>query len=194
MEKDLKAKYVELETRKWNNDAKMVKYLEKEFLSAVEVAGGMIVFQKPRIEKHYCYSYDEFQYDTVQIAQDKCNAIRNDFNAFLNANLRDINRRIDAFIRKVDEGNTGYDKVWIIDNYCNNDEYTKYLKGWTIENEDDIKFRFEEGTYRVAELGEVKAILNAYKAMKEYMIKKCKTYWKRYGGTKLRTWTYSMWD
>lgn len=193
MKKNLKERYLELEAKQWGNDAKMMKYHEKNFLNGVDLKDGMIVFDKPRIEKHYCYSYDEFQPDTVHFAQSCCENVRNNFNVFLNTNLKNINRWIAFFQEKIEEKNQGNEKVWIIDRYCKNNEYTRLLKTWTNDNDDDIKFRFAEG-YRVAEVDELKKILRAYKEMKEYMTKKCKTYWKRFGGTKLRAWTYSMWD
>lgn len=192
--KNLKERYLELEMKKWNGDEKMVNFLAKNFFNGIDLKDGMMIFSKPSIEKYYCYSYDELRYETVDIAEKQCRNVRESFEAFLKENLKDIERRIKRFGEILKEENRGWDKAWIIEHYTDNDDITKSLKEWTINSDEEIKFRFKEGTYRIADMEEIKNILRVYIEMREYMIKRCKTYWKRYGGSKLRTWTYSMWD
>lgn len=194
----LKEKYLEIERRKWNNDEKMVKHLEKNFFNAIEVKDGLLVFNKPYIEKWFCYSYDEFQPDTCDMAQRQCEAVRNKFDVFLRANLKDIERWI-----KVLEGKAGIgddiranQDIYIYDTYYDEDGAEgDRIKSWTNDTEDEIKYRFSKNTkYRKAEKDEIEKILEMYYEMRAYMKKRCETYWKRFGGEKLRTWTYSMWD
>ena len=84
MEKSLKERYLELEGRSWRNDGKVMKSIERNFLNGVDLKDGIMVFEKPSIEKYYCYSYDEFQPDTVEFAQKCCESVSKNFNAFLN--------------------------------------------------------------------------------------------------------------
>lgn len=192
---NLREKVLEIVNRKGNYTDSMIKYFNSKFFNAIELKDGIIDFDKPSIEKHYCYSYDEHQSGSYEFASQCCKSVRNNFDAFLRINLKDIDRRINTFEEKIEEGNSDYEKVWIIDRHWDAQEKEKMLKNWTIENDDEIKARFDgKCSYRVAEVEELEKILKVYKEMREYMIKKCKTYWKRYGGTKLRTWTYSVWD
>lgn len=193
--KELKQKFLEIEAKHWKSES-MLKFFEKNFFSAVELKDGSIIeFSKPSINTHFCYSFDEFRPDTIDFAHQCCDSVRKNFDVFLSKNLRDINRKIDLLRTKIEEENKHWEKIYIFERYYRKEgEGKSLLKDWTNSNEEDIKFRFRDNNYRLADLDEIKAIFTAYIELKEYMTKRCKTYWKRFGGSKLHTWTYSMWD
>lgn len=189
---NLKEKYLEIERRYWKNSQTMMKYCESKYFDAIQLQDGMLVFNKPNIETHFCYSYDEFRPDSCDNAYKQCEAVRTKFDVFLQKNLRDTIRHITALHKAIEEKNNAWEKVYIIDQYYGE---KNELKSWVVENEHDIQFRFKGNVrYRLATMDELKAILNMYIEIKKYMTKRCQTYWKRYGGSKLKTWTYSMWD
>ncbi|MBR5887645.1 MAG: hypothetical protein IKZ07_05490 [Akkermansia sp.] len=65
--------------------------------------------------------------------------------------------------------------------------------GWGFADMDKaIEHYSRFGPVSIRELAQedIPALVAAYRAQKDDITKRCKSYWKRYGGSKLNTWTY----
>lgn len=169
----------------WGNDAKMMKYLENKVFKIIKLKDGLIEFEKPSVETRFCYGEDGGE--SLDIAIKNCEAVSTKFNVFLRENLSEIEKVLKKLKGKLGQCE---DEFWY-QNVCICDNYNKapYIKYWTCMDQDRENL-YTTQNLRRATKEEIEAIINVYEELKEYMIKKCKTYWKRFGGSKLHTWTY----
>ena len=181
MNKELKNKYIKslLETT-FKNSETMGKHFEKNISNVVKLSAGLMAFNKPSIKTSFCYSYDEVMdchagTDTYRQAQKACDvkAI-----TFFNDNLEDLNRQLK---------NLQDEKIYYIKNYYNNELAIKFVTERYAE-------RFPAEIISEATEEDVKILIEAVKEEIEKFTKRLNTYYKRYGLTKLRTWTYSIND
>ena len=191
-QKELKAKYMEIIcTEVWPGSPRMQEFASDEFYYAVELANGDIhVIDKPRIHKDFCFGYgmngccDEEDMDR---AGDAAEHARTSEAYFIKENLRDINERID---RLTDPRLEGYKFC----NYSGQPSGSK-LKTYRMvnpwDNPSNDPFRWSRMTdVEKMTTEEIKAIVAGYQAVKEKFIKRLNTYLKRYGLTKVNSWTY----
>ena len=189
---ELKEKYMEIiRTEVWAGSPRMQDYARDEFCYAVELANGDIhVIGKPRINKDFCFGYGMngicFD-DDMDRASDAAEHARTSESWFIRENLKDINERID---RLTDPRLEGY-------KFCN---YSGQPSGsklktyrmvdyWSNPSNDPCRWSRMTDVERLTD-DEIKAIVAGYQVVKETFTKRLKTYLKRYGLTKVNTWTY----
>ncbi|MBR5304875.1 MAG: hypothetical protein IKU37_08645 [Candidatus Gastranaerophilales bacterium] len=181
MNKELKNQYIEniLQTT-FKNSEKMKKYFESDITNVVQLSAGMMAFHKPHIKTSFCYSYDEVMdchagTDTYKQALKKCDvqAI-----TFINDNLFDLNRQLK---------NLKESKIYFIKNYYNNDMAVKFVN-------QEYADRFPTDIYSEATDEDVEILIEAVKEEIVKFTKRLNTYLKKYGTSKLKTWTYSIND
>jgi len=156
-------------------------------------SGKYIPFEKQAIETRLCFGYDELQPETVDSAREHCNKASTQYETFENLQTRYIDRDIERIERALavqqekDSGAMGCysmcDFVW----EQPNDWRGELLADYTLHNSD-----WDSTTAMNA--ADLQAVLDGLKAKREYVQKQARTYWKRFGGSKLHCWTYSVND
>lgn len=161
---------------------KWVKYYEKKTLCVKELPNGDVVaFEKPHVETRFCYSYDEVadcrgHLDTMGRASRACDSVKSNYDIFLAENLQYLKRDLDSI-------NDGYRPIYLnrlngmeSPNVVSYSGYRNGMNGWVASPED------------------IAVIKSGLEEQIAYLTKQCATYWKRFGGSKLKTWTYSIND
>ena len=219
--------------------------LEEWEKKRVDFIGGVgkykLIFEKPQIETSFCFGYGfcgvstQEQYDN---ANEMVEYARKNQQYFLNENLKNINKEIEAvesFIyyqseewQKVerDEWQNRGAKNWqelvnkygaatkahpihearrpefmrmvLVNNYNNKPEkYNKieFVNSWMLSDDPRAATEWESKQLKlrlICELGldEARDYLSGLKLQREHFIKRLKTYLKRYGTSKLNTWSY----
>lgn len=177
---DIKERFTQELEKVWGNDSKMVDYCVKESAVLVELEDGNIYsIEKPRIETHFCFGYGLNGVTTQEDMERAYNCeshARNDGDYFKQENLAPINQRIsvlrdkDYKVYKGQRYISGGDKIVGLE----------FCKAW------------ESPSARFVELNdnEREKLIEAYEQVKVSFEKRLNTYLKRYGTSKLRTWTY----
>ena len=178
-QQELKGIYANEITAYWKQKS-MIDYCIKKAAYIVELnAGELYEIEKPSIEKDFCFGYG---YCGVSTEDDYRGAERARQNAatnqdyFIEKNLKPI----DEMIKALDEY-----EVYKRPHYCGqapdsklyNIEFKRY---YDREPENGIKLTPEE----------IADIKTGYQEVRKQFVKRLNTYLKRYGLSKLHTWTY----
>ena len=158
----------------------MRKYFEKDITNVVKLSAGLMAFHKPSIKTHFCYSYDEVMdchggTNTYQEALKACNVQER---TFINDNMQELNRKLKTLQEE---------KIYFIKNYYRNDLAVKFVS-------QDYADTFPSEIFAEATKKDVEILIEAVKEEIEKFSKRLNTYLKKYGTSKLRTWTYSIND
>jgi hypothetical protein len=162
----------------WNNNRKMVDYCMKKVTGVVQLENGkLFCFEKPSIETHFCFGYGQngisTEEDFENALQEKINASKKEY--FVKENIKVFDR---------------------IEKILNSDKkiysFIAYLKGENIvgiEVEDYFYGKSELFTGYITDKDK-ENLLNELENQKKMFMKRLETYWKKYGSSKLKTWTY----
>lgn len=203
-DKALLDEYMKEWEKVWPGDKGMLDYERKQFSYAVRLEnGGIVYFEKPSMKTEFCFGYSSCgqgpEYDEANAA---CRAADSE-QYFLHVNLKDMDEEIEAlekncrYDHEKDEWNRHYDGLtWYIQRAryeretapMNLYSYHAWSK-WDVKNE---PWRYTPGTYEEMSDADRKTIIAALKHEREKFEKRLRTYLKRYGTSKLRTWTYWM--
>ena len=169
-------------------------YEAKNYEYALKFDNNFLCFDKPRIETSFCFGYGLNGVSTQEDYEDARSQERNmetNKQAFINANLEALNKSIEdveTFISQWKDKeekffSSRYNKIFI----CKNSyKYKAYLTwSWDYNN-----IRNKEMIIREATKEDLLLIIDVYKQQIENFKKRLNTYLKRYGLSKLRTWTY----
>lgn len=169
-------------------------YYRKEAGQLVVLSnGGYFVVRKSRIETEFCFGYStDYSGHEQSDAEATRSAFAKNGEAFKNANLR----AIDETIAGLKFGMCDYQRVPVLvrTEYCGQ---TEPLNVWELRwtrlcdllekygpmNEEQIKAKMVSPE-------DCEIILGAYNAERESLCKRLDAYLKRYGTSKLHTWTY----
>lgn len=184
-QKELKIEYERiLSTEVWHGDRGMVDFCLKEAAHIVELTNGdIIVIEKPRIKKDFCFGYRDSRYDTEEY--DEANAAadhaRSSTDYFLAENLAEIDKTIELLgseewnswdyhiCRHYHSQPEGSKLKKLIAFYWHEDRGQKYPK---LEGEDRAR------------------VLEGYKVVRASFEKRLHSYLKRYGMSKVNAWSY----
>ena len=174
----------------WQKSPKMVDYCMKQAAYIIPLDNDDIAtIDKPDIETSFCFGYgycgvsDEEDY---QDAAKMASHARTNQDYFINENLKGINEMLEA-LRSNDN------KVYKFIHY-NPSPDNSHLKEftiidkWTNPNE-DIHYRYLRSLTECSDQ-ERAEIIKGYEEVKEKFVKRLNTYLKRYGLSKIRSWTY----
>lgn len=184
-QQELKEAYRAIQQKRWGNNEAMVKYSVNKAVRLVSLDNGSLVtIEKPTIKKDFCFGYSLSTYNTEEY--DKANkmteiAITNE-EYFMNENLKDI-----LEIRERLKGCTR--------DYGNNLLYPcVYPNAEGVEEVSSLLFRKEwdirEGGYTKLSENEIEVFIEAYDLEIEAFKKRLTTYLKRYGLSKINSWSY----
>jgi len=199
-EQTLLEEYMKEYEKVWPDDKSMLDYCRKEFSGAVRLQnGGILYFEKPSIKTEFCFGYSTCgqgaEYDE---ANNAARSARTE-GYFLHANLDEMDERIRALELNCcypeGEWNGTYDNLtWYIQrkSYCSQKEELNLFefRAWREYDVENEPWRYTPGSYEKMSDADRMTILGGMKREREKFEKRLRAYLKRYGTTKLRTWTY----
>ena len=186
----LKERFAEEINAVWESED-MRKWCIKNASVIVELENGDITdIDKPSIQKDFCFGYGFCGVSTqedMDRAHDMVKVAENSVNYFMERNLEGLNSMIEAL---EDEHNVVYKFL----HYCGQSE-DSHLMGISVarwsQNLENEPWRYSN-LRQLKELtaNERKALIDGYKTARELFIKRLNTYLKKYGLTKVNSWTY----
>ena len=184
-QKELKQMYSDiLATEVWPKSPDMVDYCVKESAYIIELTNGDIIdIEKPRIETRFCFGYrlsssDNEEYDDANRMADYA---KQSEEYFIEENLKGINQTIGQLEGTIPNSYTFRTRV----KYCNSPDDSK-IKSLVFDG------RWGERGAEFPELSaeDLQRVIDGYKIVKASFEKRLKTYLKRYGMSKVKTWSY----
>lgn len=177
--KDLLAK----EYSKVWNDQKMVNYCMKKVSDvAVMADGSLVVIEKPHIKTNFCFG--ESGYD-IEDAEKAAHYAKTNEQYFVDENMRytHFDREM-AYLTHYINGGTGqtpyiYSAYWNTGDNCKLHNVRFYAYYETSPSDGDV-----------LSVDDAKVLLETYKSAKAKFEKRLRTYLKRYGLSKVHSWTY----
>lgn len=186
----------------WKNNGKMVDYNMRDIAAACQLSNGMILTaDKQRIEKNFCFGWSSCG-EGPEFSE-ACRAERNATNGnsyFIRENMKWYEDRL----RMLDE--CGWYPLLVLHYYGQNETnplraicFRRLSELLTTNEFDDLKpgamvkdDRGNPAYYPTAD--DIEQIRAMYEEAKEKHEKKVRAYLKRYGTSKVRTWTYWLDD
>lgn len=179
-------------SKAWDS-ARMIDFCCGEISRAAWLPNGMLfVWKKPKIETSFCFGYSDSRYDTEDY--DRANRMAehagNSEEYFKSENLKDFNAVIEAFNgngegyyrnRRPYVRRESYISVGDL-NLCS----VSWYRPWELEELHDG----ERERLREASDAELEIIIAGYKEEREAFEKRLNAYLKRYGMSKVRSWSY----
>ena len=170
----------------WPNDERMVEYCCKKASAIIKLSTGQLMeFEKPSIETQFCFGYSDDmdgsdRKDALDMAKHACS----NEEYFKSHNLHDIKRIIERY-EKEDEFDDPY-LTHRYPDYNTNIVTVVWLSEWDAK---DKAWQFHNDLTPLSDTDR-KTILAAYKEELKKLEKRIDTYLKRYGLSKVRSWTY----
>jgi len=178
-QKELKDIYAEQIRAYWKTP-RMIDFCIKKAAYIVELDGGELIdIDKPSIEKDFCFGYGYCGVSTNEDYENAAAAARNaatNQDYFLEKNLEGIDRTLNA----LDEYRV-YKRPHYISQAPDSLLYDlEYRDRWADEPENAKRLTPEE----------IERVKEGYQEVRKQFVKRLNTYLKRYGLSKLNTWTY----
>lgn len=177
------------------NPEKQKQGLNVNDMAMMLPGGEIIVIGREEIKTEFCFGYSSCgQGPTSEEAHKALDDARSNPEYFMAENLE----RLDCILDKLNNpGNGECRHLWIAN------WYTGGKNRWNLEFSDTPtdkpewldsreKALYDEGMMRPVTSDERGLLIEFYKLTREAREKRCRTYLKRYGLTKLRCWTYWM--
>ena len=175
-----------------NFDAKCFDARYYEYL--LKFGDCFLGFKKPSIQTRFCFGYGQNGISTEEDYEGARSQERNmetNQQTFINANLEDLNKSIkdiETFIsqwldKKEKCFSSRYNKIFICKNSYNH--LASLAWSWDYDN-----IRNKDAIIKEATKEDLLLIIEVYKQQIENFKKRLNTYLKRYGLSKLTTWTY----
>ena len=184
-QKELKAEYERiLASEVWSKSPDMVEYCVKEAAHIVELTdGSIVVIEKPRIKKNFCFGYRDSRYDTEEY--DEANRMAAHASSSTDYFLVENLAAIDDVINHLEGKKRDSWEYHLRVPYSGQPEGSKLkcLQEFYWHDEHGQKYPKLEGENRYR-------VLEGYKAVRASFEKRLHTYLKRYGMSKVNTWSY----
>lgn len=186
MSKELIKKYADID---YPNDKRMNDYILKSTSDVIKTSQGFLIrFEKPIIETRFCFGYGQNGISTED-DRERANEMRDYASEsekyFIEENLKGINEQI----KDIEEADKVYftigNKKTPALRYVKTDDYLRYNNMSWHE-----KYFFEDLDAKEATKEDIELLLTTLKSEKEKFVKRIRTYLKRYGLSKVHSWTY----
>ena len=165
------------------DDEDMQKYCIKQAAYIIELNGGEIVeIEKPRIKKDFCFGYGYCGCSSIEDyedAQDMAQYARSDEGYFIMKNLEPL----EGYIQDLQRAYPG--EVFIQPKYYGQTE-KNVLRSYRFLNWGGVL----PDNARTLEPEEIAAIIAGYEEVKTQFKKRLYTYLKKYGLSKVNSWSY----
>lgn len=182
---ELKKLYADILKRDvWPRDQKMVDYCVGKSAYIVEFENGdIITIDKPDIEKDFCFGYRLSRSDTEEYddANKMAHHARTSEEYFLSENLKGLNEILEI-LQNDGSGNCDY---YVSIPYCGQPENSR-LKSIVCYYWHDDRSK----TSKRLDGADRERVIEGYKIVKADFEKRLNTYLKRYGMSKIHTWSY----
>lgn len=178
----LKEEYLAILARDvWPNDPGMIAYCRKEIAYIVRLdGGGMVAIGKPRIETNFCFGYQLSRYDTEDY--DRANAMAShaarDESYFIDKNMQPIEEMMEDLKQP---------GIYSRNKYCGT---LPYFPIRALEWPDHRR-PVPPGAQPITE-NDRAALRKGWEAVRESFRRRLDTYLKRYGLSKIHSWSYWM--
>lgn len=183
-QKQLKAEYRELLKDVWKDD-RMIKYCSSLADVVFKTEDGFYLeVEKPYIETRFCFGYSDSPYDTEDYdrASEMAHYARTNEDHFRETNLRKLKRAIEYYSDKNND-------LWFQNHYISQEnnilKCIQSFKHWEEPHDISDTTKYHKVSDKDREL-----IVDAYKQELERFSKRVETYLKRYGLSKVHSWTY----
>ena len=173
-ENKVNKKFIQEMKRVWGNNQDMIDFCVKDAFEIVELDNGLIFqISTPRMETSFCFGYGQFGMSTVdeeEWASEKARAIR-EFENFKNANIKS---NFDWLLKQIEEG-----RYYVV----------LFDGGKNLVSIASWHFDINKTAGQITD-NDRKKLKEAYERAVKRFEKRLETYWKRYGASKLKVWTY----
>jgi hypothetical protein len=165
----------------WGKNVKMIDFCVKRTTGVVQLSdGGYFCFERPSIETHFCFGYGQNGISTEEDYSDAEAARRNASTKeyFFKENMR-VFDFFDFLLSY--EG-----KVYSMQSY----KGESLLRNLKTDEEERMYGKMFGTVVSVLTQEDLKALEAELENQKKKFGKRLETYWKRYGASKFKTWTY----
>lgn len=189
---ELKEKFRKCIEEIWKNDTHMVEWCMQKADNLIELSNGCIIeIEKPTIKKDFCFSHGFCGVSTeeeTKNANDMAKYAKENTEYFMEKNLANINRilkdletynEVGIFAKYSRQATDNKLRSFVASEYGFDFEHYGYLS--------DIK---TYNNFEVISKEDVQKIIQGYNEVKQAFIKRLNTYLKKYGMSKVRTWTF----
>lgn len=179
-QKALKEEYKELLKDVWGNDERMIDYcLKKNELLLKTEKGYILEIEKQGIKKDFCFGYRLSSHDTEEYdaANRMASHVQSDADYFFDENMKSFRAWIDEFSDK--------DNRFFFQNHYHR-QANNIMKSVNCVS----SFYPEKPDMEFISDNDRELILAAYKECAERHSKKIATYLKRFGTSKVRSWSF----
>lgn len=184
-QKELKAVYRDLLADAWGaNNTGMIDYCMKKTGYLVHLSDGSIIpLEKPTIQKEFCFGYSLCAYDTedYDLANEAAHHAAQSQRYFLHENLD----QVDKILYNLESNEWNSWDYFICVKYCSqsSDNPLRGLNTFYLNTSDAHRYRRLQGDDR-------QRVIDGYKVIRIDFEKRLLSYLKRYGLSKVRTWSY----
>jgi hypothetical protein len=146
-------------------------YYLKNYAGAVKVCGGYYLIEKPSISNRFCFHDEGPDYEFYKhLMEDRETRLARYFKT---ENLATFDNKIE----RISKGDYGDKRVWYNNSYNNNQIELCFNSYW-------------DGDYKLCSDDDTALILKGLKFGRDLFEKRLDAYLKRYGTSKIHTWTY----
>ena len=181
-QKELKAMYAEQLIDVYHGDKRMIDYCKGKADYLVELDDGCIIaLEKPDIKKHFCFGYslsreDSESYDAANEAA--ADAEKN-IGHFIAENMKELDHRLKTL------RDSGRFAFYVQDAFYSQSPDNKIRCLITQD-----KWEQEHLGLREISARELQALIDGYEVVKGNFLKRLNIYLKKYGLSKIQTWSY----
>lgn len=194
-DKALLEEYMAEIRKAYEGDTSMLDYHRKRFSGAVRLEnGGIVVFEKPSIDTAFCFHDEGPDYELYEDVTKTKDTLRD---YFLSRNLGPMTRETEALEKncRSDEGDYQpgyYCKDWYLYrvSYSSQKEPLNVWKYVALSHMDSEQHASWYKDLQPMGDADRRAIAEGMRREREKFDKRLQTYLKRYGTSKIRTWTY----
>lgn len=179
MNEQLKEKFESEYKKAWNNSTSMQNYCIKKLSNGVQLENGLLIeFEKPNIKKNFCFSAGQNGVTTSEewnSANEMASYARTSEKYFISENME-----IYKSLENILESETVYLNKYSKYNYINCDAISDELpyQEW-------LRVNFIELTQK-----DIENLKKVVEEEKTKFLKRLNTYLKRYGLSKVNSWSY----
>lgn len=194
-DKEMNERLTQLLSVTWE-DEHMLDYCLKKIDEVIVLKdNSLITIDKPRIKTHFCFGHGLNGVSTREQEESANNLMRyaeTNSQYFIRENLEGINQTIKSLQKALEE----YDersglRIYTRQHYTHGDSDLRSINVTSWEHyPENAPYFWGSETPRRLDKEDIQRCINGYENVKARFIKRLNTYLKRYGLTKLRTWTY----
>ena len=184
-QKELKDQYKTLLADVWGNDNHMIDYCAKKAEVIYKTEEGFFLnIEKQDIEKDFCFGYSCSRYDTEDFdrANKMAHHARNSVDYFRVENLKPLNEKIEFY--------SNPDNMLFFRNHYQSQKNNILKTVHCLQRWERLEDVYNNADFIPVSENDRKIIVDAYKKELELFTKRLETYIKRYGLSKVRSWSY----